>query len=212
MWKLVKDLGMRFPTAKSKQKKRYGLYECSGCGEEFEVATSNVKSGRSTHCKNCGMKTHGLQHHPLYHTWNGMKDRCNNPNHSRHESYGGRGISVSDEFLDFATWLVYVESLENYSRDGYSLDRKDNDVGYQRGNLRWASRVTQARNTRKLMSTNTSGYRGAYKKGDRWAAQITVDSKTIHLGTFDTPKEAALAYDAYVIENKLEHTMNFKRK
>ena len=63
------------------------------------------------------------------------------------------------------------------------------------------------------MSTNTSGYRGVglKKSSSKYYAAITINNKTKHLGYFTTAFEAAKAYDQYVIENNLEHTVNIKQ-
>ena len=63
---------------------------------------------------------------------------------------------------------------------------------------------------RQLSSRNSTGYTGVYKKGERFVAQIYIDRKVKHLGTYDTPKEAALAFDRAVVQHKLPSSrLNF---
>lgn len=118
-----------------------------------------------------------------------------------------KGIAVSTEWLDFST---FIQDMDITYKETMSLDRIDNNLGYFKNNCRWASRTTQSRNTRRLRKDNTSGYRGAswHKKQSVWRSSITLNGKTKHLGSFNTVIEAAMAYDKYVIDNKLEHTTN----
>ena len=70
------------------------------------------------------------------------------------------------------------------------------------------------RNTRKIIASNKTGYRGVsfYKSRNKYIAYIGLDYSFKHLGYFDTALEGALAYDKYVVDNNLEHTRNFKWK
>jgi hypothetical protein len=86
--------------------------------------------------------THGKADTPTYHTWEAMKARCLNPNDKQYPMYGGRGITICDEWLDFSLFLADMGERD----DGYSLDRIDNDGNYSLDNCRWANKYTQCRN------------------------------------------------------------------
>jgi hypothetical protein len=96
-------------------------------------------------------------------------------------------------------------------QNGLTIDRINNDLGYSKDNCRWVNIKIKSRNTRKIRSNNESGYRGVSwkSKNKKWVVQITVNSKKIHIGLFDTAINGALAYDKYITDNNLEHTKNF---
>lgn len=77
-----------------------------------------------------------------YDTWRSMVDRCTNKNHRYYHRYGGRGITVCDEWLTFENFFTDMGNPP----DGLSLDRIDNDGGYSKANCRWASKYEQATN------------------------------------------------------------------
>lgn len=126
------------------------------CGNVKEIHSGNLRSGVTKSC-GCWMRelvglrfaTHGNTAHPLYGTWVKMIDRCDNPKVKHYANYGGRGIFVCDEWhSSFDVFCEYVSSLLNYGMSGYSLDRIDNDGNYEPCNVRWATDMEQARNSR----------------------------------------------------------------
>jgi len=200
---LLEDLGMRYPTEKSNYKARYGLYQCQYCGEEFECMIASIKS---EHTRSCGCLNthHGLKYHPLYSTWNNIKDRCYNLKCKSYRNYGARGIKVCDRWLDIKN---FIEDMFPSYQEGLSLDRIDVNGNYELDNCRWTTQSVQMCNTRDIKSNNTSGFRGVSwdKINKKWAAKIQVDNKQKHLGRYSTPLDAAKAYERYVRINNLEH-------
>jgi hypothetical protein len=82
-----------------------------------------------------------------YRIWSGMKQRCRNPNNTRWDDYGGRGIDVCDQWVDsFERFLADVGPRPSMA---HTLDRIDNDAGYAPGNVRWSSASEQQINTRR---------------------------------------------------------------
>jgi hypothetical protein len=85
------------------------------------------------------------RNHELYSTWNSIRGRCQRPTNPDFVYYGARGITVCSEWEDF--W-VFVKDVGQRPNNGWSLDRIDNDKGYEPSNVRWATKISQARNRR----------------------------------------------------------------
>ena len=211
---LLQDLGMLYPNENSKNKVRYGIFQCV-CNSEFKAQVQDVKRKHTTSCgclKNKSKITHNLTKHKLYNIWRNIKDRCTNIKHKSYNDYGGRGITICDEwktYIPFGEW-----ARANGYQDNLTIDRIDVNGNYEPSNCRWVDNFVQARNTRKLPKNNTSGYRGVslHKITNKWSAIIGVNKKKIKIGYFKTAEEGARAYDKYVIDNNLEHPTNFKRE
>lgn len=210
--KLIKDLGVIYPSDKAKHKRRCGIYECPICFEHKQFTTKNIKNGRSTKCKSCAVTmsntTHGDRHTRLYSIWSSMKARCYNEKSKNYEYYGGKGIKVQSEFHDYTRFKEWA--LLNGYEEHLSIDRIDGSKWYSSFNCRWVTKETQSRNVSKLRKDNTSGYRGVCKHttNNNYIASIRVDGKRKHIGCYDTAKKAGIAYNKFIDDNSLEHTRN----
>lgn len=138
---------------KNGKRKTKWLCKCD-CGKHVSVATHDLRSG---HTSSCGCyqrertseagKKHGLKHTAIYKKWLAIKDRCFNSRNKRFHCYGGRGITVCEEWKnDFQAFYNYVSMLPHFGEKGYSLDRIDNNGNYEPNNVRWATETEQARN------------------------------------------------------------------
>lgn len=82
----------------------------------------------------------------IHTAWKNMLERCENPQHSGYEDYGGRGITVCEEWHKF--FPFYSWSLINGYDNNLTIDRIDNDKGYSPNNCRWVSQKENSRNRR----------------------------------------------------------------
>ena len=112
----------------------------------------------------------------LYHVWSSMKDRCRNKNNKYYERYGGRGISIceqwKEDFEEFKKW-----SYENGYAEGLSIDRRDNDGNYTPDNCRWVDQTTQNRNKSNVVWIELEG---EVKRLIEWAEELGIKPSILH--------------------------------
>lgn len=89
---------------------------------------------------------HGMWNTTEYHIWQGMRQRCQNPNYHGYKNYGGRGIKVCDRWQSFKN---FFEDMGYRPSKLYSIDRINNDGNYELSNCRWATKKQQSTNRRK---------------------------------------------------------------
>lgn len=140
------------------KKDRHHIWRCiCDCGAITEVAINQLTMGKTQSCgclqrETASIKntTHGMRRHyekpRLYRIWLSMKDRCYNSNNKCFNSYGGRGITVCDEWKN--DYIAFYEwAMKNGYADTLSIDRINNDGNYEPENCRWATSAEQSRNT-----------------------------------------------------------------
>lgn len=161
-------------------KKKKWLCKCD-CGNEAIVAGSNLQSGHTKNCIECGRKTlakskttHGRTHTKLYYIWHAMINRCENPSFKYYADYGGRGISVCEEWHDAKVFIKWAE--ENGYEEDLQIDRKDNDGNYCPDNCRWVTKTINANNKRnnKIIEHN-----GEKKTLAEWARFYDVNYRNL---------------------------------
>lgn len=191
---ITKDLG-------NINRRRFILVDCKCGTKDYKIRWDQVQSGVA---KSCGCyhkertsetaSTHGLSKTTEHMVWINMKQRCTNPLESSYKSYGGRGISICDR---------WINSFENFYEDmgdcpeGYSLDRIDVNGDYCPENCRWATDSFQVHNQRKRKGNCSSVFKGVYfnKEKNRWHCRLYHKGVKIFSKYFDTELEAAIAYD-----------------
>lgn len=138
------------------------------CGKERVALAYNVRNGNTSSC-GClarersserarhaarlagdANRKHGMSTSPTYVAWRGAINRCYRLKDKRYSSYGGRGISMCEEWR--ASFEAFLRDM-GPAPDGMTLDRIDVNGNYEPCNCRWATRVQQARNTRANVAT-----------------------------------------------------------
>jgi len=182
---------------KSSHRASMWLCRCD-CGKEKVIVG---KSLRNKETASCGclhkdqlserLKTHGLSHTSEYRIWHGMIRRCEDEKHAAYKYYGGRGISVCKRWKSFEN---FYDDMGARPSNKYTIERVNNNKGYNFGNCMWATRTEQQRNKR-IQSNNTSGVNGVCydSRNKSWIASITVSGRCVNLGRHKNINDAANA-------------------
>ncbi len=126
------------------------------CGQTHDVVSQVLRSGKS---RSCGCATsifisdqqtvHGAtmgNGTPEYRAWCGMIQRCENKNATQYDDYGGRGITVCRRWRE--SFEAFLADMGPRPVPTHTIDRIKNHLGYEPGNVRWATRPVQNRNKR----------------------------------------------------------------
>jgi len=116
---------------------------------------------------------HGRYDTRLYRIWANMRARCNNPNHRKYKDYGGRGIRVCDRWSDFT---LFAKDMGERPSDKHELDRKNRNGHYEPGNVQWATRKHQMRNTSRTRMLTLNGLTFC---ATEWAERLGVSKHTL---------------------------------
>lgn len=175
------------------------------CGNEIITRGSNLKSGATKSC-GCLQKevasntaknnftSHGLRYHKIYKAWRNAKSRVQNINSADYPDYGGRGITMCREWLD--SFEAFAEDMLPSYEDGLELERINVNGNYCKENCVWETEGVQGHNKRKR-SGCTSIYMGVHfhKATGKFAAAISLNGTSTHLGLFLDEEDAAIVYD-----------------
>lgn len=172
-----------------KNKFGHALCEClCDCGNKTIAEASSVLSGNT---KSCGClkiyniknrnRTHGMSNTRLYRVWKGMRNRCYNKNSNSYVRYGGRGITVCDEwrndFVNFYNWAIENGYDESADRGEFTIDRINNNGDYCPENCRLGNYFIQANNKR---SNRLITYNNECKNVKEWSKYFGFDYKYFH--------------------------------
>jgi hypothetical protein len=119
--------------------------------------------------------SHGLSNDSLYGIWRSILFRCYNEKFQQYVDYGGRGITICDEWKN--DFMAFYHDMGPRPSDKHSIDRKDNDKGYCKENCRWATAVEQANNRRNNLIYE---FDGEIKTLAQWCREYSVNYRLVY--------------------------------
>ena len=165
------------------------LCECD-CGTKRVVSGSSLKQGLSNSCGCLGKehrekaaadaaRKHGGKNERLYNVWQGIKERCCNKRSKYYSHYGGRGITICEQWLDYAVFREWANA-NGYDptapKGACTIDRIDNDKGYYPDNCRWVPSVVQCNNRR---NNHMISYNGKTQTISQWSREVGIRKDTL---------------------------------
>lgn len=152
------------------------LCKCD-CGNTKVVYGYHLRKGHTVSC-GCRMRTVNVTHHEsktrLYHIWQKMRDRCENPSCLSYKHYGGRGISHCEEWTTYEPFRDWA--LANGYKDNLTIERIDVNGNYEPSNCTWIPQNEQAKNMRKTIRLTHEGITDSLRG---WGIRLGVPHSTI---------------------------------
>ena len=108
-------------------------------------ACTRANNRASNRRREAGLSDTQKERRKLFWVWCDMRHRCSMPSHRQFADYGGRGIEVCERWQKFEN---FITDMGPRPSSGHSIDRRDNDLGYEPDNCRWATRTEQNSNRR----------------------------------------------------------------
>lgn len=130
---------------------------CEVCGAPVQKSLDRAKKNPKLICNKCNCKNALIikykdhekkRNTPIYNTWCHMVRRCYYKKHKKYHRYGGRGISVCSEWMDFEVFRSWA--AKSWFPKA-TLDRIDNDGNYEPNNCQW---LTASENSKKRWKCN----------------------------------------------------------
>lgn len=140
------------------------------CGKTTKITASNRWKTYSCGCL-WGKITHGMTWSMEMHSWRSMLQRCNDKSHVNYSLYGGRWIKVS-----FKSFEEFYNDIWPIPWPEYSVDRIDNNRGYEPWNVRWATMKEQSNNRRSNVKCIINGEEHTLQG---WADKLWMNRKTL---------------------------------
>lgn len=153
------------------------------CGKEKTIRSDHLRRGKALSCgclciektinRNIDRIKHGLSNDRMYHIWADIVQRCTNANHKNYKYYGGRGIAVCKRWLKFEN---FNEDMGEGWEFGLTIERANNNKGYNKFNCKWVTPKEQARNRR---NNHLETYKGKTQCVAAWAEAVGIKSCTL---------------------------------
>jgi len=176
MVKLIKLLDpLVYRDYKRKRVIKIGLYECY-CGNEFKTRVrKNLPITCGCIIKTGLNKTHNMsKNNKVYNTWLAMKSRCLNINSKDYKNYGGRNITIQENWI--TNFKDFYEYMGEKPFKRASLDRIDVNGNYVEGNVKWSNDKEQANNKRNNKKVE---FLGQTKNLSEWEEELGINQNLI---------------------------------
>ena len=150
------------------------------CGTEKVISGKTLLNGHSKSCGCYGKEVHLVHGHgsrhkrsPLYTCWFNLIQRCTNPKNKQFPGYGGRGITVC---IRWRIFTCFLEDMGPTWKEGLTIDRRNNDLGYSPENCHWITKQKNCSNTRNSVVIE---YQGRQMVLAEWARELGINVGTL---------------------------------